>query len=163
MRIIPKNTKIKMQLYKNIGIADVIIGFIGLGLIALTLSSNLPNKFTFATIILMIVVPLYIPTSSGKVYNSIIFGFNYFISNKHFYRNKKGSLNIGSVIPYSKIENDIIKQKDGSFTGVIEIMPIDFNMLSESRQNFLIDGVISNTLKNVGIMPNSKKLYIISP
>src|SRR5699024_6758951 len=34
---------------------------------------------------------------------------------------------------------------------VIEIKPIEFNMLSENKQNFLIDGIISNTLKNVGI------------
>lgn len=36
------------------------------------------------------------------------------------------------------------------FTGVIQVTPIEFNLLSESKQNYFIDGVISNTLKNVG-------------
>ena len=45
MRIIPKNTKIRMQFYKGIGIYDVIIGIIALAFIALAATSNLPNKY----------------------------------------------------------------------------------------------------------------------
>ena len=47
MRIIPKNTKIRMQFYKGIGIYDVIIGIIALAFIALATTSNLPNKYFF--------------------------------------------------------------------------------------------------------------------
>ena len=46
MRIIPKNTKVKMQFYKGIGMYDVILGVIALAFIALTATSNLPNKYT---------------------------------------------------------------------------------------------------------------------
>ena len=45
----------------------------------------------------------------------------------------------------------VIRQKDGGYTGVIEVKPIEFNMLSEFKQNYFIDVVISNILKNVGI------------
>lgn len=40
MRIIPKNTKVKMTFYKSVTVADVVIGFIGLVLIAIALSSK---------------------------------------------------------------------------------------------------------------------------
>ena len=49
MRIIPKNTKLKMQFYKGIGIFDVIIGIVALTFIALTVTSNLPNKSLYKT------------------------------------------------------------------------------------------------------------------
>ena len=60
MRIIPKNTKVKMTFYKSVTVADVVIGFIGLVLIAIALSSNLAFKFLIAGGILVLFIPLYI-------------------------------------------------------------------------------------------------------
>ena len=51
IRIIPKNTKVKVQFYRGIGIYDVILGIIALGFLALTITSNLPNKYTWSLII----------------------------------------------------------------------------------------------------------------
>lgn len=151
MRIIPKNTKVKLQFYKGITIADVILAVIGLGFLALAVSSNLPNKFIIAIVILMVFAPLFIPIGEIKLYNAMIYGLKFTFSKKTFRRNKHGRSNIASVVPYEKIENNIIKQKVNGFTGVIEVKPIEFNMLSESKQNYFIDGVLSTILKNVGI------------
>ena len=44
MRLIPKNTKVKIKFYKNIGIMDVLLIIVALGFVALAISSNIPNN-----------------------------------------------------------------------------------------------------------------------
>ena len=151
MRIIPKNTKVKMQFYKGIGIYDVLLGIIALAFIALTATSNLPNKYTIAIGILILVAPMYIPIGDIKLYQALGYGIKFAVARKSFGKQKKGNAHISTIIPYASVKDDLIYQKDNTLTGVIEVTPIEFNMLSNTKQNFLIDGVISNTLKNVGI------------
>ena len=151
MRIIPKNTKLKMQFYKGIGIFDVIIGIVALTFIALTVTSNLPNKYFIALVILIIAAPLFIPIGEAKLYNAVWYGINFLIAKKSFSKAKKGKSHISTIIPYSSIKDNMIVQKDGTLTGVIEVTPIEFNLLSQNKQNHLIDGVISSTLKNVNV------------
>ena len=150
MRIIPKRTKVKVQFYKGIGIYDVIIGVIALAFLALAVTSNLPYKYTIALIILILVAPMYIPLGDIKLYQAVGYGFKFAIARKTFTKKTKGNAHISSIIPYASIQDDIINGKDGMFTGVVEITPIEFNLLSMTKQNYFIDGVISNTLKNVG-------------
>ncbi len=151
MRIIPKNTRLKMQFYKGIGIFDVIIGIVALAFIALTVTSNLPNKYIIALVILIIAAPLFIPIGEAKLYNAVWYGISFVIAKKSFSKNKQGKSHISTIIPYSSIKDNVIIQKDGTLTGVIEITPIEFNLLSQNKQNHLIDGVISSTLKNVNV------------
>lgn len=163
MRIIPKNTKIRMQFYKGIGIYDVIIGIIALAFIALAATSNLPNKYFICLIVLMIAAPLFIPIGDIKLYQALGYAVNFAVAKKSFGKDKKGNSHISTVIPYSKIQDDCIVGKDGLFTGVIEVTPIEFNMLSPMKQNFLIDGVISNTLRNVGVFQEYNIVKIEKP
>lgn len=163
MRIIPKNTKIRMQFYKGIGIYDVIIGIIALAFIALAATSNLPNKYFICLIVLMIAAPLFIPIGDIKLYQALGYAVNFAVAKKSFGKDKKGNSHISTVIPYSKFQDDCIIGKDGLFTGVIEVTPIEFNMLSPMKQNFLIDGVISNTLRNVGVFQEYNIVKIEKP
>ena len=149
MRIIPKNTKVKMQFYKGIGIYDVILAVIALAFIALVATSNLPNKYVIAIAILVVVAPMYISIGDIKLYQALGYAVKFGIAKKTFDKTKKGNSHISVVIPYSSIKDDLIYQKDNTITGVIEITPIEFNLLSEQKQNYLIN-VLSNTLKNVG-------------
>lgn len=151
MRIIPKNTKVKLQFYKNVTITDVIIAVIGLGFLALAVSSNLPCKWIIAMIMLIIFAPLFIPIGEIKLYNAIGYSLKFLIAKKNFSKAKRGKSNIGAIVPYLEIKDNLIKQKENGFTGVIEIKPIEFNLLSEFKQNYFIDGVLSNILKNIGL------------
>ena len=163
MRIIPKNTKVKMQFYKGIGIYDVLLGVIALAFVALAVTSNLPNKFIIALAILMIVAPLYIPIGDIRLYGALGYAVKFGVARKKFSKTAKNDAHISSIIPYSSIKEDMICQKDGTFTGVIEVTPIEFNMLSDNKQNYLIDGVIGNTLKNVGIFQEYNIIKIEKP
>lgn len=151
MRIIPKNTKVKLQFYKGVTIADVILAIIALGFLALAVSSNLQAKWIITMVILVVFAPMFIPIGEIKLYQAVVYGIKYVFSRKSYKKAKHGKANIGNIVPYASIENDMIRQKDGCYTGVIEVKPIEFNMLSEFRQNYFIDTVLSNILKNVGI------------
>ena len=158
MRIIPKNTKVKLQFYKGVTIADVLLAVVGLGFLALAVSSNLHGKWIIAMIILVVFAPLFIPIGEMKLYQAVVYGFRYLFSRKTYDKRKHGKANIGNIVPYAGIENNMIRQKDGGYTGVIEIKPIEFNMLSEYKQNYFIDIVLSNIIKNIGV---SQELNIV--
>ena len=158
MRIIPKNTKVKLQFYKGVTIADVLLAVVGLGFLALAVSSNLHGKWIIAMIILVVFAPLFIPIGEMKLYQAVVYGFRYLFSRKTYDKRKHGKANIGNIVPYAGIENNMIHQKDGGYTGVIEIKPIEFNMLSEYKQNYFIDIVLSNIIKNIGV---SQELNIV--
>ncbi len=151
MRIIPKNTKVKLQFYKGVTITDVIIGMIGMLFLVLAVSSNLTFKWIIAIAVLMFFVPLFIPVGEVKVYTCIFHAIKYCFSKKTFSKQKRGKGNIGSIIPYEKIQDNIITEKDGTLTAVIEIKPIEFNMLAEHKQNYYIDTMLSNIIKGIGL------------
>lgn len=151
MRIIPKNTKIKLQFFKNITIPDVLLAIISLAFISLAVTSNLPYKFTIAIVILMVVAPLYIPLGEIKLYQALGYGLKFLGARKKFSSKKRGKKNIQAISSILKYEDDLIKHKEEGFTGVVQITPIEFNLLSEHKQSYVIDNVVSNILKGVGI------------
>ena len=57
---------------------------------------------------------------------------------------------IQSIVPYERLDGNCIVNKDGGFTGVLEIKPIEFRLLGANKQNYLIDGVLTNVLTSVG-------------
>ena len=62
----------------------------------------------------------------------------------------KDAANIQSIVPYERLDGNCIVNKDGGFTGVLEIKPIEFRLLGANKQNYLIDGMLTNVLTSVG-------------
>lgn len=155
MRIIPKNTKIKMTFYKNITLADVIVGFIGLVLIAIALSSNLSFRFLIAGGIMIAFIPLFISINGDRLYKIVGYFFKHLVSRKRYKKATKGEQlknDVESIIAYDRVcGNGIIALKDSRYIGVMEIHPVDFRMLGEFDQNELIDGALSRVLNNVAV------------
>ena len=138
MRIIPKATKVKMTFYKGITIPDIIIGLIALSLIAITLSSNFSFRGIIAIAILCVAIPLYITIGDNRLYVEIAYFFKYLFSIKR-YKNK----NVESFNPYKEVKDNLVYNKDFSMFGTIKIEPINFSMLSEDKQDSIIDGTMS--------------------
>lgn len=155
MRIIPKNTKIKMTFYKGVTLSDVIVGFIGLVLVAIALSSNLSFRFLIAGGIMIAFIPLFISVNGDRLYKIVGYFFKHLVSRKKFRKAQKGEAiknDIQSIVPYERIcGNGIIALKDLRFAGVMEIHPVDFRMLGEFDQNALIDGAFARVLNNVAV------------
>ena len=155
MRIIPKKTKIKMTFYKGVTLSDVIVGFIGLVLVAIALSSNLSFRFLIAGGIMISFFPLFISINGDRLYKIVGYFFKHLVSRKKFKKAKKGEQlknDVESIIAYDRVcGNGIMALKDSRYIGVMEIHPVDFRMLGEFDQNELIDGALSRVLNNVAV------------
>lgn len=152
MRIIPKTSKVKLTFYKGITVADMIIGFISLLVLAITLSSNLWFRWYIALGIVCLVVPLYLTFSGERLYQYIGFIFKYLASRKKYTKgNKNEQADITGIIPYKEVKEKFIVNRDGSFVGVLEICPIDFRLLSADKQDDYIEGVFARVINNINI------------
>ena len=147
MRIIPKNTKVKVTFYKNITITDIIIALIALALLAITLSSNFSFRGYIAIGILCVTIPLYITIADDRLYIEICYFFKYLFQVKRYKKDK----NIENIIPYREIKDSFVYNKDSSVFGVIKIEPINFDMKSSETQDYIIDGNISRILNSLNI------------
>ncbi len=148
-RIIPKNTKVRMTFYKSVTIPDVIIGFIGLILVAIAFSSNLAFGALIGGGIFIAFVPLYITINGDRLYVVVAYFFKHLVCKKR-YEKAKGE--IEGVIPYQYVgEDGIIELKDLRFVGVVEVSPVDFRMLDDFTQGELMDAGLARVLNGVGI------------
>lgn len=150
MRLIPRNTKVKTSFYKGITVLDIVLGIIALVLVALAVSSNLVYKYLIALGIVCVFIPLFIPVGEGRVYVSALYMVKHLFGRKKYTAEGKDAANVQSITPYERIDGNLIVHKDGNYTGVLEVKPIEFRLLGANKQNFLIDGVLTNALTSVG-------------
>ena len=150
MRLIPRNTKVQTSFYKGVTVADVILGLVGLGLAALAVASNLPYRLFIALGIACLFIPLFIPVGEERIYKCALYLARHIFSRKKHTGKGKDAANIQSIVPYERIDGNCIVNKDGGFTGVLEIKPVEFRLLGANKQNYLIDGVLTNVLTSVG-------------
>ena len=141
MRLLPKATRVRMTFYRGITVPDVIVGLCSLALIAVTVSSNFPFRWVLALGILFFTIPLYLSFSGERLYVELWHYLRYLFSKKRY----KGA-DTSSLIPYREVKNNIVYNKDGTLFGAIRIEPINFDILSEEKQNALIEGIFSRIL-----------------
>ena len=149
MRIIPKASKVKTTFYKGITISDIVIGILSLAVIAVTLSSNFPFRIYVAIGILCLTIPLYLTIGSIRLYIQIAYLFKYLFSRKRYRERGDKAIGIESILPYREVKENLIYNKDSSLVGIVEIEPMNFGMLSEERQNAIIDGAMSRILNSI--------------
>ena len=129
MRLIPRNTKVQTSFYKGVTVADVILGLVGLGLAALAVASNLPYRLFIALGIACLFIPLFIPVGEERIYKCALYLARHIFSRKKYTEKGKDAANIQSIIPYERIDGNCIVDKDGGFTGVLEIKPTECLLL----------------------------------
>lgn len=149
MRIIPKNSKVKLTFYKNITIVDVLIGFATLILVAITLSTNIPFKWIIALAEIIIVIPFFLTVGGERIYEYLLHFIKFIFSRKTYLKNGRGNGDISGIISYQAIHKGVIFNKDSSYSSVIKIEPMEFRMLSIEKQDRYIDNVFSNVLNEL--------------
>lgn len=150
MRIIPKTTKIKVQFFRNISILDVIIAFAFLGLIVLLLISNLGMaRFIMALVVLAIGVMFFIPFEGDKFYMFLVQSVTFIFTVKKYSKdNTKAQTNIDNFMPFKDIKDNFIVYNE-YFAGVLQIDPREFSLLSEYRQNQMIDENFGKIIREI--------------
>ena len=104
----------------------MILGLIGLGLVALAVASNLPYRLFIAMGIACLFIPLFIPVGEERIYKCALYLIRHMFSRKKYTEQGKDAANVQSIVPYERIDGSCIVNKDGGFTGVLEIKPIEF-------------------------------------
>ena len=150
MRIIPKTTKVKIQFFKNISILDIIIALVFLGLIVLLLLSNLGiARFIIAAVVLVLAVALFLPFEGDRFYMFLVHSVKYIFTIKKYTKNgSKSQTNIDTFMPFKGIEDNYIIYNE-YFAGVLQIDPREFSLLSEYRQDQMIDENFGKIIREI--------------
>ena len=150
MRIIPKTAKIKVQFFKNISVLDIIIGLSFLGLIVLLFVTNMGYaRFILMFLMLVIAVGLFIPFEGQRFYIFLAYSVKYIFSVKKYSKdNTKTQTNIDNYLPFKNIEDGYIEYNN-YYAGVLEIEPREFGLLSEFRQNQMIDDNFGRIIREI--------------
>jgi len=150
MRIIPRTAKIKVQFFKNISVLDIIIGLSFFGLIVLLFVSNLGfAKYILMLLIVVIAVGLFIPFEGQRFYKFLGYSVKYIFSVKKYSKGSdKVQSNIDNYLPYKNIKDNFIEYS-AYYAGVLQIDPREFGLLSEFRQNQMIDENFGRIIREI--------------
>lgn len=150
MRIIPKTAKVKIKFFKNISVADTVIALFAFALLVLLFISNLGvARFVIMAIVLAIVVGLFIPFDGQRFYMFLVHGVKYLFSVKKFTKNNPSpQANTDNFLPFKNIRDNYIEYND-YYAGVLQVDPREFGLLSEFRQNQMIDDHFGKIIREI--------------
>ncbi len=150
MRIIPKKTKVKVEFYRNIGIADILLALAGMGLEILLFFTNLGAlQYVLMVLVLGVFICLYMPVDGEKMYLLLVNWIKYLITNKRYEKLAQDpKKDVSKLLPFTGIRDGLIDYGT-YYGGVLEIMPKEFRLLSEFKQDEIIDKVFGAVIKSV--------------
>ena len=141
MRIIPKTAKVKIEFFKNISLADTAIGLAALALEVLIFTTNIPAipKYVLMILLLAVAVWLFLPFDGQRFYMMFVNMAKYVFSVKHYSKDyTKANTSIDNFIAFKDIDDGFIVYNE-YYAGVLEIDPREFRLLSEYKQDQIID------------------------
>lgn len=168
MRVIPKKTNVRMELFRGVEVIDVIVGAVGALIVISFAVSNLPAKFIFALIVLAITIALVIPLGDEKGYMIILFALRFLGQPRHFVKKKilekepeedgkdkkakkkkkkEGQLTVEDVTPFTGINGKYIEYGDKYSAVVMNIPSVEFRFYTQTRQDNMIDRVFGGILR----------------
>lgn len=99
MRIIPRKTKVKTEFFTGISFSDIVVGFIGVVLIALIITSNLPYKLAISGVIFFIFALLLIKIDEESNYVFLFRIIKYFSYHRSYKKVHKSYLIQEEITP----------------------------------------------------------------
>ncbi len=150
MRIIPRKTRVRVEFYRNISLTDVLIALVGMGIELALLLTNLGFLTTALMVIVFgIFVCLYLPVDGERFYMVLVNLVRYLVSSKKFEKlSVDPKTDMSRLVPFTGIRDGLIDYGT-YYGGVIEIVPKEFRLLSEYKQDELIDKVFGAVIKNI--------------
>jgi len=170
MRVIPKTAKVQVEFFRKVSIPDVAIGLVGLIVEVLMFLTDLETmaKVTLMTIIFCPFAALFFPVDGLRFYQVLVNLIKYIFSVKSFDdKYDMASNNIDYFIPFKSINGRFINYRDYK-AGVLEVPPREFNLLSEFRQDQIIDEYFGRVIRSISgksrasIVKIDRRLYFDS-
>lgn len=150
MRIIPKTAKVKVEFFKNISLADILIALFFLALEVLLFLTNLgTTRFYIMIVILCVAVWLYVPFDGQRFYMAFVNGIKFMFSVKHYsLKFDDTASDIKTFMPFKDIQDGFIVYQD-YYAGVLQIDPREFRLLTGYRQDQIIDLYFGKLIRSI--------------
>ena len=151
MRIIPKTAKVKIEFFKKISVADVVIGLAVLALEVLLFTTNIPAipKYAIMAFLLAFAAWLYMPFDGQRFYMMFVNMVKYVFSVKKYSKDyTKANASIDNFIAFKDIKDGFIVY-DEYYAGVLEIDPREFRLLSGYKQDQIIDVHFGKIIRSI--------------
>ena len=162
MRVIPKGTKVKIMFFGNVSILDTLIVLLGLAIEILIgfASLNIILKVALMLVVLGIFIILFVPYDGERLYKESIKLLRYAFSVKHFSQDfKKSNSNMQDFIAFKDVKDGFIVYEK-YFAGVLQIDPREFRLLSEYRQDQMIDVSFARVIRSITDNTNASLVKI---
>ncbi len=152
MRIIPRRTKIKMEIIKNVTLGDIIVGAIGVaGALGLFLSNFASGiNYWIGIAWCAVIISLFFKVADDmRLYSTLGYLFRFLAQQKKYSANKaKHTAPISEIIPFVGLKQDRFIDFKEYYAQVIEIQPIVFSLLNEYKRNMVIN-TFANALRRL--------------
>ncbi|MDE5722006.1 MAG: DUF87 domain-containing protein [Clostridia bacterium] len=152
-RIIPKNSKVKMALFKGLSLSDMILICVAMIFAILILMSNFASKIILLVVFVVFVAGLLIGSDEDKMYKQLYYFCHYAVSRKHYEKGAKHG-NASDLIPFKEIRADGVIVYDGYFGAVVEVGSVSFGLLDEQEQDRRISefALVLNSLSQSSVI-----------
>ena len=150
MRVIPKTAKVKVEFFKNISVADILIALIGLVLVVVICLSNIGIiRFFIAFVVACAVVGLYMPYDGQRFYTFFRTFMRYVFSSKRYVKQDvESASNVKSFTAFKAVRDGYI-EFNGYYGGVIEIGSREFRLLTGYRQDQIINNNFGKVIRSI--------------
>ena len=143
MHIIPRKTKVKMEIIKNVTLSDVIFAVIGVaGALAFFLSNFAGGlNYWIGIAWCAIIISLFFKISDDmRLYQTLGYLFRFFAQRKKYsFKKAKHNSPVQEIIPFTGLYQDRFIDFKEYYAQVIEIQPIVFSLLNEYKRNMVIN------------------------
>lgn len=154
MRVIPKKTNVRLELFRGLEVVDVFVGGIGLAITIMLLLANIPGHIYMAIVIAAITVALVIPIDDDKGYLMLLYFMRYLGRPRRFVKRgsveKKESdktLSVEDITAFTGIDGEFIEYGGSYYATVVQVPSVEFRFYTEMRQNNIIDRVFGGILR----------------
>ncbi len=154
MRVIPKKTNVRLELFPGLEVIDVIVGGIGAALTIMLVMANVPGHLIMALVVAMLTAALVVPLDDDKGYLMLIYFLRYLGRPKNVKKRsgedkaaKSGALSVEDITTFTGIDGNFIEFGGEYWATVVNISSVEFRFYTESRQNNMIDRVFGGILR----------------
>ena len=167
MKVIPKKTRVKIEFFRNVTLVDLILGFLVIASTVALFLANFKYNIYVALAWLGFWVAMFFPIADGmKLYVTLLYLFRFSAQTKRYSQEKKRRhAEVKQIIPFEGIVDNRFLDYKEYFAQVIEVQPIEFSLLNEYKQEYLIES-FANALRRLSnhqtcsIMKSSKAMVL---
>lgn len=133
-RIIPKNSRLKISIFKHFSLIDLLILCVMLLIAVLVFFTDFNYKWETLAVYITLCITLFIGSGEERTYNELAYLIRFYVSRRTY---KKGSKrdSTDELLPFKAIREDGIIEYDGYVGAVVEVGSIDFGLLDEEEQD----------------------------